>query len=235
MGGAIGSWWLRRKAVHYYTSTQSERHNRFVELLVTLLVRLAEIDGPINRNEVAAIRQFFQRDLGYRDERLIWVRDLIKLSRESHESAEEVCGELRQKFGLQERLIALQVLTRVAQADGHFDRTEKEFIERVATALGLEPFLAGFSGQAGYGGGGGGAGARPRSAGGRSVDAALSTLGLSRGADGEEIKKAWRKLSMENHPDRVAHLGDEFRTLAEQRMREINGAYDTLKGAGLAR
>jgi DnaJ like chaperone protein len=39
---------------------------------------------------------------------------------------------------------------------------------------------------------------------------------------------------MDNHPDRVAHLGEEFRKLAEERMRKINAAYETLKEAGLA-
>jgi DnaJ like chaperone protein len=62
----------------------------------------------------------------------------------------------------------------------------------------------------------------------------LSVLGLARGASADDAKRAWRQLSMENHPDRVAHLGDEFRQLAEERMRKINAAYETLKEAGLA-
>ena len=66
------------------------------------------------------------------------------------------------------------------------------------------------------------------------VDEAFSELGLSRGASATEIKQTWRKLSLENHPDRVAHLGEEFRKLAEERMRRINAAYDVLKQTGFA-
>jgi DnaJ like chaperone protein len=45
----------------------------------------------------------------------------------------------------------------------------------------------------------------------------------------EEVKKAYRKLSMQYHPDKVGHLGDEFRKVAEGKMKEINQAYDYFK------
>jgi DnaJ like chaperone protein len=56
-----------------------------------------------------------------------------------------------------------------------------------------------------------------------------ATLGLENGASKEEIKKAYRKLSMQYHPDKVRHLGDEFRAVAEDKMKEINAAYDFFK------
>ncbi|MCG2747512.1 MAG: DnaJ domain-containing protein [Desulfobulbaceae bacterium] len=54
-------------------------------------------------------------------------------------------------------------------------------------------------------------------------------LGLQADATFEEIKKAYRKLSMKYHPDKVAHLGEEFRGVAEEKMKEINAAYQYLK------
>ncbi len=38
--------------------------------------------------------------------------------------------------------------------------------------------------------------------------------------------KAYRQLSMKYHPDKVAHLGAEFKRVAEEKMKEINAAYD---------
>ena len=54
-----------------------------------------------------------------------------------------------------------------------------------------------------------------------------STLGIARGVGGDEIKKAYRRLAMQFHPDR--NPGDET---AEHRFKEINEAYDVLKDAG---
>jgi DnaJ like chaperone protein len=229
IGGGIATWWLRRNAVRVYTGSQTERHNRFVELLVALLVRLAQLDGELDRREVTVIRQFFQERLGYRDERLAWLRDLIKEARRDTTSVEELTAELAAAYGLQERLIVVQVLALVAQADGHVSRAESDFIEKVAVLLGLGPFVRGFGFEQG-----GGGGYRPGPSPAEKVDEALGVLGLDGAATPEEIKAAWRRLSKENHPDRVTHLGEEFRAIAEERMRKINAAYDVLKEAGRA-
>ena len=53
-------------------------------------------------------------------------------------------------------------------------------------------------------------------------------LGISRDASMEEIKAAYRSLAVKYHPDKVVHLGDEFRRLAEKRFKEIQEAYQTL-------
>lgn len=54
-------------------------------------------------------------------------------------------------------------------------------------------------------------------------------LGLSADATAEEIHRAYRQLAAKYHPDKVAHLGEEFRRLAEQRFKEIQAAYQELK------
>ncbi len=53
-------------------------------------------------------------------------------------------------------------------------------------------------------------------------------LGIERNASKEEVKKAYRKLVGTYHPDKVSHLGNEFRDLAEKRFREIQEAYQEL-------
>jgi len=53
-------------------------------------------------------------------------------------------------------------------------------------------------------------------------------LGIRRDASIDEIKKAYRNLAAKYHPDKVDHLGDEFRVLAEQRFKEIQEAYQEL-------
>lgn len=57
---------------------------------------------------------------------------------------------------------------------------------------------------------------------------AYTVLGVERNASTEEIKKAYRQLVNRYHPDKVAHLGDEFKELAEKRFKEIQQAYQEL-------
>ncbi len=53
-------------------------------------------------------------------------------------------------------------------------------------------------------------------------------LGVRNTASIEEIKGAYRRLSRQYHPDKVSHLGEEFRVLAEERFKEIQGAYQEI-------
>ena len=54
------------------------------------------------------------------------------------------------------------------------------------------------------------------------------TLGIARDATNEEIKIAYKRLAGKYHPDKVLHLGDEFKILAENRFKEIQEAYQKL-------
>jgi uncharacterized membrane protein YkvA (DUF1232 family) len=56
-----------------------------------------------------------------------------------------------------------------------------------------------------------------------------TVLGLDKGASTEEIQKAYKTLANKYHPDKVQHLGEEFRELAEKRFKEIQQAYQYLK------
>jgi len=55
-----------------------------------------------------------------------------------------------------------------------------------------------------------------------------SVLGVDKNASQEDIKKAYRELVNKYHPDKVAHLGDEFQKLADRRFKEIQQAYQIL-------
>lgn len=57
-------------------------------------------------------------------------------------------------------------------------------------------------------------------------------LGIDRSASGTEIKQSYRKLASKYHPDKLEHLGDEFKELAERRFKEIQKAYEELTGKG---
>jgi len=56
-----------------------------------------------------------------------------------------------------------------------------------------------------------------------------TVLGIGKNASPEEISKAYRRLASQYHPDKVQHLGEDFRELAEMKFKEIQKAYETLR------
>jgi uncharacterized membrane protein YkvA (DUF1232 family) len=57
-------------------------------------------------------------------------------------------------------------------------------------------------------------------------------LGIDQNASAVQIKQAYRELARKYHPDKLEHLGDEFKALAEIRFKEIQKAYQELSGKG---
>jgi DnaJ like chaperone protein len=69
---------------------------------------------------------------------------------------------------------------------------------------------------------------------GDTLEDAYKVLGVSPQATDEELKKAYRRLALEHHPDRVAKLGDDVRKAAEKKFQEINAAKERIwKARGL--
>jgi len=54
-------------------------------------------------------------------------------------------------------------------------------------------------------------------------------LGVKPGASSDEIRQGYHRVAQMYHPDKVANLGPEFKEIAEQKMKQINAAYEELK------
>lgn len=66
-------------------------------------------------------------------------------------------------------------------------------------------------------------------AGGETLKSPYTILEVDRNATPDEIKKAYRRLVNKYHPDKVVHLGEEFKKLAEKRFNEVQEAYQKIK------
>ena len=67
-----------------------------------------------------------------------------------------------------------------------------------------------------------------QSLGGQSLDDAYKVLGLTKDATDDEVRKAYRKLALQYHPDRVATLGDDVKEAAKKKFQELNDAKDRI-------
>ena len=126
----------------------------------------------------------------------------------------------------------LQLQLMAVGADGQIHPAEHAMLVRVARRLGLqesdvsqlEALLRAATG------GPSAAGAPPPKD--RLADA-YAALGVTPNSSAADIKRAYRKLISQNHPDKLAARGlpESMRAIAEERSREINSAYDLIKAA----
>jgi len=217
------SYFVKRK-ISEYERSQTETHNTFVFLLVNILMKIAQVDGKVTRAESAAIQRFFQYNLHYSQSQLLWVKGLIKEALKSEVSLEHLLGEFRQQFAYEPRLILLELIYQVLFSNDHVSDPELQLVRNIAEYLDISPFeQRAFEARyrAGYR-----ATAAPQQ---QDEERYYEVLGLKPGVDFAEIKTAYRKLSMKYHPDKVGHLGDEFKKVAEDKMKELNVAYEYLK------
>ena len=220
----IGAFWAFtyyvRRRVSTYEASQSESHNRFVILLVNILVKIAQADGHFTRAELNAILNFFQYNLRYNQDQMYWVKQLVKEARENPTDLRQLLEEFRTSFAYEPRLILLELIYQIIYTKQPPPEDELRQARAIAGLLQISVYdQRTIEAKYMY---------RQRqeaASSGQMEEQYYAVLGLEIGADFVEIKKAYRKLSMQYHPDKVGHLGEEFKKIAEEKMKEINVAY----------
>ena len=61
------------------------------------------------------------------------------------------------------------------------------------------------------------------------TDSSYKILEIDPSSSNDDVKKAYRKMAMKYHPDKVSHLGDDFRKTADEKFKKVNEAYEKIK------
>jgi DnaJ like chaperone protein len=207
---------------------------QFLESTFAVMGALCKADGVVTRDEIAIAESMFDR---------------LRLSGQQREQAkaafnrgkspgfdldEEVRAFAQAARGQRPLLVMfLQIQCSAIAGDGNVHPAEHQLLVRVARLLGLsEPDVAQLEAllRTGAGGRGFDGSARPTQS---RLDDAYSALGLPSSASDAEVKKVYRRLISQNHPDKLAGKGlpESMREMAEERTRELNAAYETIKNA----
>ncbi len=220
----VGAFWAftyyMNKKVSAYEASQTEDHNRFVYLLIHILVKIAQADGHFTRAEMQAILNFFQYNLRYNQDQMYWVKQLIKEAKDTEEDLNRLLEEFRNTFSYEPRLILLELIYQIIYTKQPPPENELRLARDIARILQISDWdQRTIEAKYMY------RQRREATSGLQQEEQYYAVLGLEPGADFAAIKKAYRTLSMQYHPDKVSHLGEEFKKVAEEKMKEINVAY----------
>lgn len=186
----------------------------FSVAVIVLGAKMAKVDGAVSRAEVNAFKHVFR--IRPEDMRTVGqIFDAAKSDAHGYEPyARQVATLFRHDRAVLEELLA--GLFYVARADGEITRAELTFLRHLAEIFGLEGEVferlrAPFAGPQG--------------------PDPYAVLGVARTATNEEIKKTYRRLIRENHPDALVSKGlpKDFLKVVNERMATINAAYDQIE------
>ena len=193
------------------TSSSVTTPGAFGMSLLVLIAAVMKADGTVVKSELDFVRQFFIRQFGQENakEALVMLRDLLK----QESPLRDVCLQISRNMDYASRLQLMHLLFGVAGADGRFHPSETKIIETISGYLSVSSsdylsirnmFIP-------------------------ETDSAYKILEIEPSATNGEIKKAYRKMALKYHPDKVSHLGEDFRKTADEKFKKVNEAYEKIK------
>ena len=210
----------------------------FFDALFASLGHLSKADGRVTETEIRMVELLMQQmKIGGADRQRA-IR-LFNQGKQADFDLEATLHPFVQHSVVRQdlRRMFMEILVEAAWSSGGVTPAEQAVLQRVAGVLKIPGQLFAAMMQArgaarGAAGGGAGAGRR-RVATAVSLDQAYAQLGLTSEASDAEIKRAYRKLVSQYHPDKLVSRGlpEEMMEVAKNRVREINTAYDRIKQA----
>lgn len=183
----------------------------YIMSLLVLVAAVMKADGKVMKSELDYVKRFLVQNFGEQvaTDSVRMLRDLLQQTI----PVNDVCRQIKANMNYSARLQLLHFLFGIAQADGRIDTTEQELIRKISQEMGIsekdfESILAMFV---------------------PNTDADYKILEIDRSASDEEVKKAYRKMAMKYHPDKVSTLGEEIQQAAKVKFQRVNLAYENIK------
>lgn len=194
-----------------YQPGQPTTQGGYVMSLLVLVAAVMKADGKVLKSELDYTKEFFVRSFGpdAAGEAIKILRDLLK----QNIPVTEVSQQIRKNMDYPSRLQLLHFLFGIAAADGQVHESELSLIKHIAEQMGISAkdyqsiesmFVA-------------------------NTDAAYKILEVESTASDDDLKKAYRKMAVKYHPDKVTYLGEDVQNAANEKFQKVNEAWEILK------
>jgi DnaJ like chaperone protein len=195
----------------YTTGASRASQGDFGMSLLVLVAAVMKADGKVVKSELEYVKQFFVRQFGQESAKqaLLTLKDILN----QEIPVRDVCLQIKGNMDYASRLQLLHLLFNVSLADTTIHASEIQILERISSYMGVSQidflsiknmFIP-------------------------ETDSSYKILEIERSATDEEVKKAYRKMAVKYHPDKVSHLGDEIRKSADEKFARVNEAYNKIK------
>ncbi|MCB4746272.1 MAG: TerB family tellurite resistance protein [Sulfurovum sp.] len=205
-----------------YINSQKQQYNQdntndFLFNSLSLMAKLSYADGVISPEEVEVVEEFLLKTMDINKNELSKIMTIFHQAKNSPKAFEYFATNLFNSYNEDLLYAILDILFLIAIADGTISAEEELLLLEAEAIFGIKgKMYSDFKTQS-----------HTRKS--NKKEYYLDVLGLEVTATQSEIKKAYRRLAMKFHPDRVGHLGEEFLQEAEIKIKEINEAYEYLK------
>ncbi|MFV0590082.1 MAG: TerB family tellurite resistance protein [Draconibacterium sp.] len=183
----------------------------YVMSLLVLVAAVMKADGKVLKSELDYVKKFLVHNFGEdsAQEATKMLRDLLQQTI----PVNEVCRQIQANMNYSARLQLVHFLFGIAQADGQIDPRESQLINQICNMMGIqrndyESIQAMFV---------------------PNTDSDYTILEIEKSATNDEVKKAYRRMAMKFHPDKVSTLGEDIQNAAKEKFQKVNQAYENIK------
>jgi len=198
-------------ANYQYTSYPQTQPGDFIVSLLVLFGAVMKADKQMLKSELDYVKEFLSKQFDREQVKnfMILFKDITK----QDYPLRDVCRQITRSMDHPSRLELIHILFELSQADGKIHLEEIKVIKTICRYLNIN--INDFNSiQAMFV---------------RNTLSDYKILGINKTATDNDIKKAFRTMATKYHPDKVGHLGDELRVLAEEKFKAVNDAYQNIK------
>tara|TARA_B110000495_G_scaffold128510_1_gene111812 strand:+ start:1971 stop:2681 length:711 start_codon:yes stop_codon:yes gene_type:complete len=211
IGGILGVIFAGSGDQSSYKTIKESQAGDFMVSMLVLFAKVMKADGKLLKSELDYVKSFLKRNLSSKQSS-VFIGMFQEILKQDYSIA-EVCGQIQKSMDHPSRLELLHVLFGLSAADGEMHPQEVKVINTISGYLKIskkdyESIKAIFI---------------------KDMDSSYKILEIESNASDSEIKKAYRKMAIKYHPDKVAHLGKEIQSTAEEKFKAVSDAYTEIK------